>query len=65
LAPSPETSMMRRPLANPLLAIRTTAWSIAPLIDVPPPNSCLGVVSMASAIARNEAALSIFIHGTT
>jgi hypothetical protein len=57
--------MMRRPLANPLLAIRVTAWSIAPLIDVPPPNSCLGVVSMASAIARNEAALSIFIHGTT
>ena len=57
--------MMRRPLANPLLAIRATAWSIAPLIDVPPPNSCLGVASMASAIARDEAALSMRVHGTT
>ena len=57
--------MMRRPLAKLLLAMSATAWSIAPLIDVPPPNSCLGVASMASAIARNEAALSTRVHGTT
>ena len=57
--------MMRRPLAKLLLAMSATAWSIAPLIDVPPPNNCLGVPSMVSAIARNVASLSMRIHGTT
>ena len=41
------------------------AWSMAPLIDVPPPNSWRGALSMASAKACIEASSLISIHGTT
>ena len=41
------------------------AWSMAPLIEVPPPNNCRGAASMASAKALAEAASLISVHGTT
>ncbi len=37
LAPSPETSITRRPPWTSLSGNSVMAWSMAPLIDVPPP----------------------------
>ena len=40
LEPSPDTSMTRRSRRNGACGNSVMAWSIAPLIEVPPPNSC-------------------------
>jgi hypothetical protein len=65
LAPSPETSITRRAPWKLLLGKSVMAWSMAPLIEVPPLKSWRGALSMASAKARIEASLSISIQGTT
>ena len=41
------------------------AWSMAPLIDVPPPNSWRGAASMAAASASIEASSLTSLQGTT
>ena len=41
------------------------AWSMAPLIDVPPPNSWRGAASIAAASASIEASSLTSIQGTT
>jgi hypothetical protein len=41
------------------------AWSMAPLIDVPPPNSWRGTLSMASATACMEASSLMRVQGST
>src|SRR6266516_7365101 len=55
LEPSPDTSMTRRLARNGLIGNSVAAWSMAPLIEVPPPNSWRGVRSIAAA---NAAAVS-------
>lgn len=56
LAPSPETSITRREASKGAVASRRMAWSMAPLIEVPPPNSRRGAASIRRARARAEAA---------
>ncbi len=41
------------------------AWSMAPLIDVPPPNSWRGTASMAAASASMEVSSLTSRQGTT
>lgn len=54
LAPSPETSMTRRGAWKGAAVSRRRLWSMAPLIEVPPPNSTRGAASMRRAKAVAE-----------
>ena len=64
-APSPEMSMVRRLAMNGLCSRMSRAKSMAPLIEVPPPNNCRGTRSMAPAKSSAVAASLIWVHGTT
>jgi hypothetical protein len=64
LAPSPETSITRRGAWKGAAVRRRMEWSIAPLIEVPPPNSMRGARSMRAAKASASAALPMRVHDT-
>jgi len=64
LAPSPETSITRRAASNGASASSRMPWSIAPLIEVPPPNRVRGARSIFAAIAAAEAGSDTRVHDT-
>ena len=64
LAPSPETSITWRAAWKGATASRRMLWSIAPLIEVPPPNSRRGADSIRRARAIAEAASGRRVQGT-
>jgi len=65
LRPSPDTSITRRAPRYGALGNRVIAWSMAPLIDVPPPNSWRDSASIAAASASMDASSLTSIQGTT
>ena len=63
-APSPETSITRRAALNGASASIRMPWSIAPLIEVPPPNSARGAAAILAANAVAEAGSDSRVHAT-
>ncbi len=55
LTPSPEMSITRREAWKGAAASRRMEWSMAPLIEVPPPNSMRGADSIRRAKAAADA----------
>src|SRR5215831_7052557 len=64
LEPSPEISITRHSPLNGLWPNRPMEWSIAPEIDLPPPNN-LGVDSICEAADSMDASFLRSIHGNT
>jgi len=54
--------MTRRGALNGACSIMRMPWSIAPLIEVPPPNNCRGACSTVAAKARADASSASRVH---